>query len=163
MLVDRVASLRDHAFPAFVARTHPGLGVVDHDRTLQRRLEGNRSELRSPLVERERAQIAAIAPEDVEDVIRPAVPAPLTVENELAMREPRDRRCDRRNVLLEAVREYMCTSLPRLNVIMRMPSYLRSNVHSGPVKRSFVSVAAIGTSQSGKSFACSFVMSLLRE
>src|SRR6478672_396030 len=32
-----------------------------------------------------------------------------------------------------------------------MPSYFRSNVQSGPVKRSCVSVAAIGSSQSGNS------------
>jgi hypothetical protein len=31
-----------------------------------------------------------------------------------------------------------------------MPSSLRSKIHSGPVNRSWVSVAAIGTTQSGK-------------
>src|SRR5262245_39055866 len=31
-----------------------------------------------------------------------------------------------------------------------MPSYLRSKIHSGPVNRSWVSVAAIGSSHSGK-------------
>src|SRR5204863_3879171 len=31
----------------------------------------------------------------------------------------------------------------------RMPSYLRSKIQSGPVNRSWVSVAAIGSSQSG--------------
>src|SRR5262245_21069733 len=33
---------------------------------------------------------------------------------------------------------------------MRMPSSLRSKIHSGPVNRSCVSVAAIGTTHSGK-------------
>ena len=31
-----------------------------------------------------------------------------------------------------------------------MPSSLRSKIHSGPVNRSCVSVAAIGSTQSGK-------------
>ena len=33
-----------------------------------------------------------------------------------------------------------------------MPSSLRSKIHSGPVKRSCVRVAAIGSSQSGRVF-----------
>ena len=40
--------------------------------------------------------------------------------------------------------------LPFLNASSRMPSSLRSKIHSGPVNRSCVSVAAIGSSHSGK-------------
>src|SRR6266550_3232320 len=42
-------------------------------------------------------------------------------------------------------------SAPFLNASRRMPSSLRSKIHSGPVNRSWVSVAAIGSTQSGKS------------
>src|SRR5258706_11419375 len=48
------------------------------------------------------------------------------------------------------LREKSRTSGPRLNASRRMPSYLRSKIHSGPVNRSCVSVAAIGSIQSGK-------------
>jgi hypothetical protein len=38
---------------------------------------------------------------------------------------------------------------PFLNASARMPSYFRSKIHSGPVNRSCVSVAAIGSTHSG--------------
>src|SRR5437762_3027254 len=47
-------------------------------------------------------------------------------------------------------RENRRTLVPCLNASRRMPSNFRSKIHSGPVNRSCVSVAAIGTSQSGK-------------
>jgi hypothetical protein len=47
------------------------------------------------------------------------------------------------------LREYKRTSAPRLYASSRMPSNFRSNSQSSPVKRSCVSVAAIGSSQSG--------------
>ncbi len=53
------------------------------------------------------------------------------------------------------LREYSRTSGPCLNAIRRMPSNLRSKIHSGPVKRSWVSVAAIGSSHSGKAVVTS--------
>src|SRR5206468_9730873 len=48
------------------------------------------------------------------------------------------------------LREYSRTSFPCLYPSSRMPSYFRSKIHSGPVNRSCVSVAAIGSSHSGK-------------
>src|SRR5437764_3582367 len=47
------------------------------------------------------------------------------------------------------LRDRSRTSVPRLNAISRMPSNFRSKIHSGPAKRSCVSVAAIGSIQSG--------------
>src|SRR5207247_7384062 len=55
----------------------------------------------------------------------------------------RGRFCGRR------LRENRRTSSPRLNAIRRMPSSFRSKIQSGPVNRSCVSVAAIGSTQSG--------------
>src|SRR5438105_11646225 len=48
------------------------------------------------------------------------------------------------------LRENRRTSEPFLNASSRIPSNLRSKIHSGPVNRSWVSVAAIGSIQSGK-------------
>src|SRR5262245_36966617 len=47
------------------------------------------------------------------------------------------------------LREKSCTSEPRLKAIRRMPSNLRSKIQSGPVNRSWVNVAAIGSIHSG--------------
>src|SRR5262245_11513563 len=44
---------------------------------------------------------------------------------------------------------------------MRIPSSLRSKIHSGPVKRSWVNVAAIGTTHSGKDVGSSFSIRLI--
>src|SRR5689334_7461218 len=49
------------------------------------------------------------------------------------------------------VREKSRTVVSFLNAISRMPSNLRSNVQSAPTNRSWVSVAAIGSIQSGNS------------
>src|SRR5262245_9943511 len=60
-------------------------------------------------------------------------------------------------------REKRRTSVPLLYARRRMPSNLRSKIHSGPVKRSWVSVAAIGSSHSGKSLiGCRSIRVLLR-
>ena len=48
------------------------------------------------------------------------------------------------------LRENRRTSAPFLKASNLMPSSFLSKIHSGPVKRSWVSVAAIGTSHSGK-------------
>src|SRR5215216_6631390 len=47
------------------------------------------------------------------------------------------------------LRENRWTSPPFLNASIRIPSSLRSKIQSGPVNRSCVSVAAIGSSHSG--------------
>lgn len=47
------------------------------------------------------------------------------------------------------LREYSCTSVPRVYASSLVPSNLRSNSQSRPTKRSCVNVAAIGSSQSG--------------
>src|SRR5437773_3016373 len=54
------------------------------------------------------------------------------------------------------LRENNWTSEPFLNASIRIPSSFRSKIHSGPVKRSCVSVAAIGTTHSGKAVVSSF-------
>src|SRR5687767_9184014 len=51
------------------------------------------------------------------------------------------------------LREYRRTSSPRLYASSRMPSNFRSNSQLPPLNRSCVSVAAIGSSQSGMSVA----------
>src|SRR6267154_1748550 len=43
-----------------------------------------------------------------------------------------------------------CHCAPCLNASRRMPSNLRLQIRSGPVKRSCVSVAAMGSTDSGK-------------
>src|SRR4051794_18500006 len=48
------------------------------------------------------------------------------------------------------LRERSRTSLPFLKARRRMPSSLRSKIHSGPSNRSYVSVAAMGSIHSGK-------------
>ena len=60
------------------------------------------------------------------------------------------------------LRENRRTSGPFLNASRRMPSNLRSKIHSGPVNRSCVSVAAIGSSQSGNTRLAK-VMALILE
>src|SRR4051812_7300784 len=47
-------------------------------------------------------------------------------------------------------RENRSTCFPFLYASKRMPSNFLSKLHSGPVKRSWVSVAAMGTIHSGK-------------
>jgi len=48
------------------------------------------------------------------------------------------------------LRDSKRTAAPCLNASKRMPSSLRSKTQSGPLKRSRVSVAAMGSSQSGR-------------
>src|SRR6185437_16171271 len=50
------------------------------------------------------------------------------------------------------LRENSSTCFPFLYASRRMPSNFLSKLHSGPVNRSWVSVAAMGTIQSGKDF-----------
>ncbi len=69
MLVGRVAPLGDDALPAFPARALPGPLVVQGLDPAQRRPEGQLRQERAPLVEREAGHVAAVEPEDVEDVV----------------------------------------------------------------------------------------------
>src|SRR6476661_3805978 len=69
MLVRRTAALGDDAFPAFAACAIPRLGIVDEIDAQHRRLEGERVQQRTTFFDRLRGDIAAVNPEDVEDVI----------------------------------------------------------------------------------------------
>ena len=66
MLVRRVAALGDHALPTFAARPLPGLGIGKKLHTLQRRAQGQPIQRRAAFVERQRCQIPAIEPLEVE-------------------------------------------------------------------------------------------------
>src|SRR6185436_19841895 len=69
MFVRRIATLRDDPFPSFAARAFPGLVVFERLDTADRRVERQSPEDRAPFVERKAGQIAAVEPDDVEDVI----------------------------------------------------------------------------------------------
>ena len=69
VLVRRVAALGDDAFPALAARALPRLRLVERRRRAERRAKRQRSQQGASLVERQRRHVAAVQPEDVEDVI----------------------------------------------------------------------------------------------
>ena len=147
LLVGRVAPLGDDAFPALAAGPLPRLRIVERGDALERRLKRQSIEERAPLVERQRRDVAAVEPDDVEDVIVDRARAPTSlrrrgsasVAGRLAIASATAGRC-----CGSRLRENRRTSGPFLNASSRMPSNLRSKIHSGPVNRSCVRVAAMG-------------------
>ena len=157
MFVRRVAALRDDALPSFGARALPGLRIVQRSSRAASGSCSGSAQQRATLVERQAGHVAAIEPQDVEDVSSPpgrARPTPGGFAVEDRRRGPAGWRSPRRPIGCELLsgnrfRDNKRTSEPFLNASNRMPSNLRSKIHSGPVNRSCVSVAAIGSSQSG--------------
>ena len=90
--------------PSLHARSH-GLRIGELRHALQGRLQRERLQERAPLVERQRHDVAAVEPHDVEDVVEHAglVPRDLPVENRLAHRQLRDRGGNRRTALGKTV------------------------------------------------------------
>src|ERR1043165_7059692 len=105
MLVNRAASLRDHAFPTFSLRAFPRRWLVDHRHALQWFTEWQLREQRLAFFERQLGDIAAIKPHDVKHVIRDTAVAPrdLTVEDQLALGELRDRALHAGKVLRKVI------------------------------------------------------------
>src|SRR5688572_5771165 len=96
MLVRRLASLRDHALPAFAAGALPRLGVGEPLNEAERWLQRDAFEQRATLVEWQTRHVAAIEPRDVEDVVRGFAAMPpdagcLAVEDRLARWQSRHR------------------------------------------------------------------------
>ena len=152
MLVWRDAPLRDHALPALLACKFPGLWRHECRHPLKRRCEGPRIGCRAPHVEGQRPQIMAIEPGKIENVVAYAglTPGKFAIENRFPRGETGNRFGYGDSVAAPDWRDNRRTSLPCRNASKRMPSNLRSKIHSGPVKRSCVRVAAIGSSHSGK-------------
>ena len=97
MLVDRTASLRNHAFPAFslCARSHGDGSSISVD-AMQWFREWQLGQQIATFFERECGHVAAVEPHDVKDVIRDfaAAPRDLAVENQFVIRQvARLRRC----------------------------------------------------------------------
>ena len=142
--------------PSRQARSH-GASPVSGGDARHRQRERQRLQDRPPLVERQRPHVAAVDPQHVEDVVVGlALPAPaaggLAVEDQRVVRqrlEHRARPPGRRRSATGGCATTAARAPPRLKASTRMPSSLRSKVHAGSVNRSAVSVAAIGSSQSG--------------
>src|SRR5207253_4231278 len=90
VLVGRAAPLRDHAFPALATGAFPRLRLVNGGDARERPLQRQRAEQRAPLLERQRGDVAALEPQDVEYVIRAAVPRELAVEDRIPRRQRAD-------------------------------------------------------------------------
>ena len=116
MLVDRVTALGDDAFPALGARALPRLVLVERGDASQRCTKRQRLQQRAPFVERERRDVAAVDPEDVEHVIRETArlvglarrrrsphASDFAVENQLLMWQTSDGIGDGRVVLFQPV------------------------------------------------------------
>ena len=156
MLVRRVAALGDHALPALGARALPRPRLVEPRHPVsggdsgsvlssarrssaaarsrrRRRARGRRTRGSRRLRARPTRRVAS--PSRIASCTGSAAIAATTAGYQ-ALRTSR-------------LRESRRTSRPCLNASRRMPSSLRSKSQSGPVKRSCVSVAAIGSSHVG--------------
>ena len=152
MLVRRAAPLGDHAFPALAPGALPRLAR----RRAARRAasaasNGSVLQQRASIFERQRRHGSSVQPQDVEDVIAaPAVPRHLAVENHVVDRKLRDRA--RRPPADAAAAGCARTAGRRRRACRRAAGCRRTCARTasrGPLKRSCVSVAAIGSSQSG--------------
>jgi hypothetical protein len=116
VLVDRVATLRDDAFPALLARPLPRLVIVQGADSSKGSTKAQCLQQRSSFVERERHHIPSVDPQDVEHVIREAAvlvglargcrppdAGGLAIENQFAVRQVRDGAGDGRMVLFQLV------------------------------------------------------------
>ena len=150
MLVRRAAALGDHALPALAPGPLPRLRVVDQLDAPHRRPQGQRAAAahgapRAAAPSRPARSARGCRRRDT----LPGHPRPPRRRGSLVDRQRRDGRGEGRQVLRQPVARVQPHVAPRLYASSRMPSNLRSNSQSGPVKRSCVSVAAIGSSQSG--------------
>jgi hypothetical protein len=103
------------------------------------------------LVERQLGYIAAIEPQQVENVIGSAILAPgnFAVEDDFSHGQTLQRLRNRGAILRETIADNSRTSFAWRKATSRIPSNLRSKTHFGPVKRSWVRLAAIGSIHSG--------------
>ena len=157
VLVGRVAPLGDDALPALGARALPRLAARRAAaRAAAAARSGSALEQRAALVERQRGHVAAVEPEHVEHVVAGRARcshtrSPRRRGSRRAPAAPRSRRRTRDTSRCAAAGCATAAgrSRPSLNASRRMPSSLRSKIHSGPVNRSCVSVAAIGSNHEG--------------
>ena len=153
VLVRRVAPLRDDALPALAARALPRLRIVERRHALQRRLEAAgrsaaRGARRAAATSRRGRRATGCRRRGRRRSPVPQVTSPSRITS--SHRQARDRLRRRRGCSAAAgCARTAGRPVPCLNASRRMPSNLRSKIHSGPVNRSCVSVAAIGSTHSG--------------
>ncbi len=157
MLVLRVAALGNHTFPPFGARALPGLVIVQRLDSSDRRTKVQRFQQCLTLFERQRGDVATVEPQDVEYVIRES---PLTAPRAGGFPIEDDvvdtavlHRIDHGRVGAfsgSLLRDNSRTSAAVLESQHADAVELALENPLGPVNRSCVRVAAMGTTQSGK-------------
>ena len=156
MFVRRAAPLGDHAFPAFAPRALPRLLVVEQLDALHRRLEGQLLQQRAPILERQRGDGACRSATGCRTrdsrCCRPRSLRRRESPRRQAAR--RSRSSTRRQMSAEA--DCASTAARRRRACRRAAGCRRTCARTAsrrrrtaPLKRSCVSVAAIGSSQSG--------------